>query len=99
MRTTICEAGISEVMCTMLYLFSKYDAFVFGSKKKLYQKCIAHVIKIKALSTFMTLKFFDILKIKALSTFMTLKVFDILKIKAFFTFLKLKVFDIVFKLT
>ena len=61
----------------MLYLFSKYDAFVFGSKKKLYQKCIAHVLKIKALSTFMTLKVFDILKIKAFSTFLKLKVFDI----------------------
>ena len=84
---------------TMLYLFSKYDAFVFGSKKKLYQKCIANVIKIKALSTFMTLKFFDILKIKALSTIITLKVFDILKIKAFSTFLKLKVVDILLKLT
>ena len=32
---------------TMLYLLSKYDAFVFGSKKKLYQK---RAVKIKALS-------------------------------------------------
>ena len=32
---------------TMLYLLSKYDAFVFGSKKKLYQK---RAVKIKASS-------------------------------------------------
>ena len=38
---------------TMLYLLSKYDAFVFGSKKKLYQKRVAHAVKIKALSKYL----------------------------------------------
>ena len=36
---------------TMLYLFSKYDAFVFGSKIKLYQKRVMHLVNIKASST------------------------------------------------